>query len=120
MLLSFLLLADGDPQPQGSFLGALLPMLPVLILLFYFMVLRPERRRESERQALVKNLDKNDKVLTASGIYGTVISVSDKEDEVVVRVDDNTRLRMIKSSIARNVTKEEAFKQAKEQKTGGA
>ena len=57
--------------------------------------------------------EKNDKVLTAAGIYGTVLSVSDKEDEVVVKVDDNTRLRMIKSGITRNLTKEEALAAAK-------
>jgi len=119
MLLSFLLLAEGDDKTQGSPWGMLPIFLPIIVL-FYFMILRPARRQESERQALIKTLDKNDKVLTTGGIYGTVISVSEKEDEVVVKVDDNTRLRMIKSSIARNVTKEDAIKQAKEQKTGGA
>ena len=45
---------------------------------------------------------------TVSG-HGQVISVSDQGDEVVVKVDDNVRLRMVKSSIARNLTKEEAL-----------
>ena len=57
------------------------------------------------------------KVLTSAGIYGTVISASETEDEVVVKVDDNTRLRMLKSSVVRNMTREEeAAQAAKEQK----
>jgi preprotein translocase subunit YajC len=86
----------------------------VLIFLFYLIVLRPmNRRQEQERQALLGNLKKNDKVLTSAGIYGTVVSVSENEDEVVVKVDDNVRLKMIKSAIARNLTNEEAAKAAK-------
>jgi preprotein translocase subunit YajC len=77
--------------------------------------MRPMRRQEAERKAMASNVKKNDKVLTAAGIYGTVVSVSDTEDEVTVRVDDNTRLRMLKSSIIRNITREEEAAKPKEQ-----
>ena len=113
MFLALLLFAE--EQPQGSPLGILVPLLPILIL-FYFFMLRPMRRQEAERQALVSNLNKNDKVITSAGIYGTVVSVSDKEDEVVVKVDDGSRVRMTKGSIHRNITAEEAAKAAKDQK----
>ena len=62
---------------------------------------------------MVSSLEKGDKVLTAAGIYGTVITVSETEDEVTLKVDDNTRLRMIKGSITRNISKEEAAKAQK-------
>ena len=89
-----------------------------IFFLFYFIVLRPARRRqERERQEQSTLLNKNDKVLTIGGIYGTIISVSDKEDEVVVKVDDNTRLKMTKASIGRNITREETLKAEKEAKT---
>jgi preprotein translocase YajC subunit len=70
------------------------------------------RRQEQERQALLTNIKKNDKVITSAGIYGTVISVAEKEDEIVVKVDDNVRLKMVKNSILRNLTNEEAAKEA--------
>ena len=68
---------------------------------------------------MLANLKKNDKVVTAGGIYGTVVSVAEKEDEVVVKVDENVRLRVTKGSITRNLTNEEAARAAKEQKTTG-
>jgi preprotein translocase subunit YajC len=116
MLAFVLLVADEAPkQPEGlGGLGALLPLLLIGVL-FYFMMIRPMRRQEKERQAMAGNLQKNDKVLTASGIYGTVHSVSDTEDEVVVKVDDNARLRMTKGSIVRNLTQEAAQAAAKGQ-----
>jgi preprotein translocase subunit YajC len=96
-------------------------LLPIILLLYLVIVFLPgKRRQEKERQeALVKNLKKNDKVLTIAGIYGTVVNVSDTENEITVRVDDNTRLRMTKDCIARNFTREEeakAEKDAKEKK----
>jgi preprotein translocase subunit YajC len=114
MLTALLLLAQNTPEPKGAPFPFELLLLPVLLLLFWLIVLRPgQRRQQQERDALVTGLKKNDKVLTTAGIYGTVVSVSDREDEVVVKVDDNTRLKMIKSSIMRNLTNEEAVKAAK-------
>ena len=119
-----LLLADAAPQgspPAGGqggnptdFMVSLLPILAIGVL-FYFLMLRPMRKQEADRKAMASNLRKNDKVLTSAGIYGTVVSVSDTEDEVTVRVDDNTRLRMLKSSVIRNITREEEAAKPKEQ-----
>ena len=105
--------AGGQTQDNGSFLGSPLILVIPLIVLGYFLFLRPMRRQEQERAALLSNVKKNDKIITHAGIYGTVISVSDKEDEIVVKVDDNVRLKMIKNSILRNLTNEEAAKEAK-------
>ena len=65
---------------------------------------------------MLTNLKKNDKVITTAGIYGTVISVAEKEDEVVVKVDDNTRLKMLKGAIMRNITNEEDAAKAQQAK----
>ena len=72
------------------------------------------RRQEQRRKAMVSDLKKNDKVLTTAGIYGTVVAVSDTEDEVTVKVDENVRLKMAKGSIGRNISREEEAKQQKE------
>jgi preprotein translocase subunit YajC len=110
------------PANQGDPFAGLQMFLPLILIfiLGYFLMIRPMRKQEADRKAMAGNLRKNDKVLTAAGIWGNVISVSETEDEVVVKVDDNTRLRMLKSSVVRNVTREEeaaqAAKEAKEQK----
>jgi preprotein translocase subunit YajC len=113
---ALLVFAD-EQNAQAQPPSLMLFLLPVLVILFYFVVLRPgQRRQQQERDQLVTGLKKNDKVVTSAGIYGTVVTVSEKEDEVVVKVDDNTRLKMLKSSIMRNLTNEEAARAAKEAK----
>ena len=113
--------AQGTPEPgtKQSTSDISFPLLiGAVVFLFYFIVVRPQKRRqERERQDQMSTLNKNDKVLTTAGIYGTIVSVSDKEDEVTVKVDDNTRLKMLKASIMRNITREETLKAEKEAKT---
>jgi len=114
-------LADGAQQPQGGdqggspFANPLFLIIPG-VLLFYLLILRPMRNQEKERQNLLAQMNKGDKVITISGIYGTIVSVSDKPevDEIVVKVDDNVRLKMTKNAIHRNLTNEEKAKEAKE------
>jgi preprotein translocase subunit YajC len=103
--------AGGQPQ-GGLFDSPIMFLLPVGIVLFYFLFLRPMRRQEQERNALLTNIKKNDKVITTAGIYAKVISVAEKEDEIVVEIDDKVRVKMVKNSILRNITNEETAKEA--------
>jgi preprotein translocase subunit YajC len=122
MLSHLLLLAQQSSEtstaPQGSLLFSLLPLM-VIVGLFWFLMVRPMKRQEHERQSLLSALKKNDKVVTSGGIIGIVAAVKDKEDEVTLKVDEssNVRLRVTKSSIVRILGGEEA---GKEQKDGGA
>lgn len=114
MSYAFILLAQ-QGQEGGGGLGNFIILLPIILMLYLLIVVLPGRRRqEKERQDLLTKTSKNDEVLTVAGIYGTVVSVSETKDEVVVKVDDGTRLRMTKGSILRNLTGEEAAKKAKE------
>lgn len=94
------------PQPVAAQPESILPMLITfapLLLLFYFMAIRPTQQQEKKRRQMVEALKKNDKVLTSAGIYGTVTSVDPTSDKVVIRVDDEkqTRMTFTKGSIAR-------------------
>ena len=81
-----------------------LPIIPYLIIfaIFYFMIIKPQKDTQTERKNLLSNLQKNDEVVTSSGIHGTVVLVKDKT--VVVRVDDNVKIEFDKDSIT-TVTK---------------
>jgi preprotein translocase subunit YajC len=104
------LFAEGEPPPQGPAGSSLWQMMPFIgiAVVFLFLMMRNSRRQDRERQAMLNTLEKNDKVLTIGGIYATVVSVNPTEDEVVVKVDDNARLKITKGSISRNITKEQA------------
>ena len=71
------------------------------IFLFYTLVLAPEKRRRAEEDNLRGGLKKNDQVVTAGGIYGTIVSAIDGEDFVTMRIDSNTRMKVSRTAISR-------------------
>ncbi|MEM7431201.1 MAG: preprotein translocase subunit YajC [Pseudomonadota bacterium] len=75
-----------------------------IFVLFYFMLIRPQQKKQKAHAALVAALNVDDEVLTAGGILGKITGVS--EHYVVVKVSDNTELKMQKSSIAQVVPKD--------------
>ena len=78
----------------------LLPLLPI-VPLFYFMIIRPQRAAREEAQAMIDALKKNDRVLTAAGIYGTVMSIDPEDDKVVLRIDDDRGVKVAFSTVER-------------------
>jgi preprotein translocase subunit YajC len=101
-----LLLAQGDPgggqAPLTGLLGPLFPFLMIAVL-FYLLMIRPERRKRAELAEMLRNLKKNDRVVTIGGIFGTVLTAGKDSDEVTLKVDEstNTKLRMQRNAIAR-------------------
>jgi preprotein translocase subunit YajC len=96
--------------------GLLSTMLPLLLIFgaFYFLLILPKKRQEKkERDELFTNLKKNDEVLTYAGIIGIVVQVHKDKDEVVLKIDENSnvRLRVLKSTIARIMTPKETAKE---------
>jgi preprotein translocase subunit YajC len=123
-MLSFaiLFLQAGDPQarPPGGEITQLLPLLIGMMVLGYFLMIRPMQKEKRELQAMLAGLKKNDEVVTTGGIIGTVVSVKEKEEDVLLKVDpgNNTRIRVLKSHIVRVKKEPEAEKEAP--KEGGA
>jgi preprotein translocase subunit YajC len=86
----------------GSIWQTVLFIAPIPFL-FYFLLIRPQQQQEQKRRSLLDTMKKNDKVVTTSGMYGTVMSVDAIQDKVVLRVDDEkgVMLAFTKASIAR-------------------
>lgn len=109
------LLLAADPPAKGqepTFTQAFLLPMVLIGILWYFLLFRPQRREQGRRDELLNQLKKNDRVVTIGGIIGTVASVSDDKKEVTVRVDDNTRIRFLRSAI-QSVLREDSGEAAK-------
>jgi preprotein translocase subunit YajC len=94
----------GNPNPAAGILQ-FLPFIAIAVL-FYFLLIRPQKREQQARQDLLKTLKKNDRVVTIGGIIGTVANLTPDGKEVTLKVDDNTKLRMLRSSIQSILTSE--------------
>ena len=94
----------GAPADGGSPFGNIWFMLIAVFAIMYFIVIRPNQKREQERTKMLDALSKGDKVLTAGGIFGTVVGAD--ANKVVVRVSDEPllKLEIIRSSIARVIS----------------
>jgi preprotein translocase subunit YajC len=84
---------QGAAKPEANWLVQYAPLLPIPII-FYFLLLRPQQQQEKKRREMINKLKKNDKVVTASGMYGTVMSVDDDGDRVVLRLDDDGKVKI--------------------------
>lgn len=93
----FFLQAEGGGTPMfGNFL-----FLGLMFAVFYFLIIRPQQKRSKEHKQLLGDLSKGDRVVTSGGIYGTVVGV--QEDVVVLRIDENTKVEVVKDNIAGKV-----------------
>ena len=93
----------GMPPPGGP--AGLLPMLmqfwPVLaiVVIMYFLLIAPQRKKEKQRQVMLRALEKNDRVVTIGGIHGLVRNVTDKEVTLLVDEKRDLPLKVSRSAI---------------------
>ncbi|MCX5693656.1 MAG: preprotein translocase subunit YajC [Candidatus Omnitrophica bacterium] len=72
--------------------------LALIFIIFYFLLIRPQKLKDKEHQKMLTGIDKNDEVVTLGGIHGTVVNV--KEKTLSLRIDDNVKMEIEKSSVA--------------------
>jgi preprotein translocase subunit YajC len=80
--------------------GALSSLVPLIIMLgiFYFLLIAPMRKRQKQQDQMVSNLKNGDHVLTAGGIYGTIVGI--KDDRLTLRIADQVKIEVTKSSVS--------------------
>jgi preprotein translocase subunit YajC len=89
-----------EPEPTSQ-IGTLIAILVVFGLVFYFMLIRPQRKRQARHNQLLQDLKRGDRVVTAGGVYGEIDAIS--ESEIVLAVEDGGKIRFAKSSIVRKI-----------------
>jgi len=85
-------------QPQAASPIMNLVPLALIFVIFYFMLIRPQRQKDKEHKKMLGNLNKNDEVVTLSGIHGTIVGV--KEKTIILRIDDNVKIELEKNCVA--------------------
>jgi len=86
-------------QQQANPLMTFLPLV-LIIVVFYFFMIRPQMKRQKELRKFQESLSKGDKVIIAGGIFGKITEV--KDEYVVVEIDENAKVKVIKSSVVRD------------------
>ena len=95
----------------GAGLLGMLPMLLIMVAVFYFMIIRPENKRKKEAEQLRSSIKNGDKITTIGGIVGKVVDV--KEDKFVIETSaDQVRIEFAKWALSTNETAAEAAKEA--------
>jgi len=95
------LIALAAPQAQGQQPNPLLAFAPIIVMffVFYFLLIRPQQKRQKQHEAMLQNIKKGDKVVTTGGIIGIVVGV--KDNQVVLKVGEGeTKIEFLKSAIA--------------------
>ncbi|MCM8774968.1 MAG: preprotein translocase subunit YajC [Candidatus Omnitrophica bacterium] len=86
--------ATAEPNPILSFMPLIL-----MFVIFYFLLIRPQQKRQQDTQKMIQNLKKGDRIITSGGILGEITSI--QEDYVVIKVGNNdlTKMEVLKSAI---------------------
>lgn len=102
------------PGQPSDMLTMMFP-LAALMLLYFVLIVGPDRKRQKEKQKKIDSLKKNDKVVTVGGIYGVVANVKPGEDEIVLKIDEDkdVKIRVTKASISMVISASEPEPAAK-------
>lgn len=93
--------ATATPQSQ---LFSTLMMIGIMIVIFYFFIIRPQRKRSKAQADMLSSLCSGDRVITIGGFYATVVELKDRD--IILDLADGVRVRMLKSAISGKVTDE--------------
>jgi preprotein translocase subunit YajC len=96
--------AGGGSGGAGGLLGMFVPM-AIIFAIFYFMLIRPQQRKEKERQKMINETKTGDRILFSGGIVGTVTNV--RENSLVVKIADGVKIDVLRGAVSKVLTKDE-------------
>ena len=97
--------AEG-PAQQGSIMGMLFP-LAIFVLIFYFFIIRPQRKRDKQQKNMIDSITRGDQIVTIGGFFGTVREVRD--DSFQIEIAEGVRVTILKSAVqGKRAVKQEA------------
>ncbi|TFG95407.1 MAG: preprotein translocase subunit YajC [Calditrichales bacterium] len=97
MLLNIFLMAPQGAEGGSSLLG-FLPFV-LIIVIMYFLMIRPQVKKQKEKQKLVDSLEKGDKIVTSGGIHGKISGFTDDGKTVILQVDEKVKINVDRSAV---------------------
>ncbi len=94
-------LSTGGTAAGGSLLMTIVPFV-FMIAIFYFLLIRPQQKKQKHRNSMLGQLKKGDKIVTIGGLHGTILEITN--DTVVLRVNDVTKMTFDRSAISHVTT----------------
>lgn len=106
-MMATMLLAMANPSGGGGSGGGMMTVLMFgsIFAIFYFMIIRPQRKQQSERKQMIDALKRGDKIVTSGGLFGTVKDV--KGDRVIVTIAEGVKVEVAKSAVSGVVNESE-------------
>jgi len=94
-----ILFAVSQPEQNGGGIVAFVPFILIMFII-YFLMIRPQTKRQKEKELMRESLKKGDKIMTMGGIYGTIQGFKEKNRLAVIKVDNNTNLTINRTAIS--------------------
>lgn len=96
------LYAMAQPAADGQEPNLFMSLLPIIIIfgIIYFLMIRPQTKRQKEKQKMLEALKKGDKVVTSGGIYGTIEGFREKEGQIILKIAKEVKINVNRSSIS--------------------
>ncbi|PIS36018.1 MAG: preprotein translocase subunit YajC [Nitrospirae bacterium CG_4_9_14_3_um_filter_53_35] len=97
--------ATSTPAAPGGALGSIAPLL-LMVLIFYFLLIRPQMKKTKELKTMLSALRAGDRVVTSGGVHGEIKAIT--SDTVTLQVDDKVKIRVDRSAIVRKIVTDQA------------
>jgi len=98
-------LGQGGAPSGGSQGGGLMGLLPIVIMfvIIYVLMILPQQKQQKKHKEMLNTLQKGDKVVAAGGIHGTIVGVDDQRNIVVLKIDENVKIEVQKSTVVSKI-----------------
>ncbi len=108
MSILFLMGGSGAEKGGGGGIFGFLPFI-LIFLIFYFLILRPQARRQKNQQKMISELKQGDGVVTIGGLHGTIAGIREQDNTLIVKISDNTKVIVDRSAVNRTANKTKAL-----------
>lgn len=97
------ILMSGGAEGAGG--GGVVTMIwfGLIFVIMYLLLIRPQRKKQKEHEALIQELKKGDKVLTSGGMFGTIFAIDEERNRIVLKISNDVKMEFLRTSISARV-----------------